>query len=307
MLLYLDDRFADHDTGAHPESPQRIERLNRLLRDTGWTERATCPQWQEASVDSLLEVHDSAYLKHLETLCRQGPAQIEADTCVSRDSWATARRAAGACIDAVLQILDGSDSRAFCGIRPPGHHALPSGPMGFCLLNNVAIAAKAALARGVDRVMIVDWDVHHGNGTQDAFYRDGRVAFFSIHRSPFYPGTGDRDETGSGPGLGWIANTPVPADIGTRDFMDRFRQQMENLADRTKPQLMLISAGFDAHEADPIGSLCLVENDFDQLTRIVRDVADQHCQGRMISLLEGGYHLDHMPQSVLAHLDALAS
>ena len=178
--------------------------------------------------------------------------------------------------------------------------------MGFCLFNNVAIAAHAAISAGVHRVMIIDWDVHHGNGTQDVFYEDGRVAFFSIHRSPFYPGTGKVTETGTRAGLGWIANEPVPEDIALKSFTERFTRGIDALAAKVRPELILLSAGFDAHRSDPVGSLCLADQDFGDLTRIVRNLAISHCDGKIVSLLEGGYHLEHLPMSVNAHLEELA-
>lgn len=307
MLIYRDNVFTQHDTGKHPECVARIERVNAMLEANQWTTRATCPEWEAASRASIEKVHKTVYYDQLKTWCDAAAGRIEADTVVSRGSWEAASRAAGAAIDSVQRVVRGEDARAFCAIRPPGHHALASGPMGFCLFNNVAIAAHAALASGLSRVMIVDWDVHHGNGTQDVFWEDGRVAFFSIHRSPFYPGTGKADETGSRAGLGWIANAPVPADITLDSFLDAFKRGVETLADNVRPELILVSAGFDAHRTDPVGSLCLVDQDFGTLTKIVKEIAATHCQGRIVSLLEGGYHLDHLPMSVSAHLEELAA
>jgi len=303
----MSDVFTQHNTGQHPECIQRITRLNQLLQETGWRERATCPDWQMATMETVLNVHDECYVKQLEDWCRQGAGRIEADTVVSQGSWQAALSAAGAATDAVRRVVSGQSKRAFCAIRPPGHHALPNAAMGFCLLNNVAIAAQAALAEGLDRVMIVDWDVHHGNGTQDTFYKDGRVGFFSIHRSPFYPGTGAPDETGSGEGLGTTCNVPVPMGITTQQFFRKFEDGIQQLAETMRPELVLISAGFDAHPLDPVGGLCLEEPDFATLTQIVQQVADVHAEGRIVSLLEGGYHLDRMPASVLEHLNALDS
>jgi len=276
-----------------------------VLRDQGWPGRSQCADWQPASREQILAVHDVAYVDQLKQWCEAAAGRIEADTVVSRGSWSAALRAAGAAIDATQRVLSGGDRLAFCAIRPPGHHALPKTAMGFCLLNNVAIAAHAALAAGAERVLIVDWDVHHGNGTQDMFYGDGRVAFFSIHRSPFYPGTGARSETGTGRGLGWIRNEPVSADITARDFIDRFTRGLEDMLAKSRPDLILLSAGFDAHRADPVGSLSLMEEDFRTLARLVRQAADAQAHGRVVSLLEGGYHLDHMPTSVVAHLEGL--
>jgi acetoin utilization deacetylase AcuC-like enzyme len=305
MWLYVDDSLAEHQTGQHPECPQRIIRVNELLREGGWVERTTAPTWTAASAEQLQAVHDAAYVERLRNWCAQAAGRIESDTVVSRGSWNAALRAAGAAIDATQRVLRTDNTLAFCAIRPPGHHALPSGPMGFCLFNNVALAAHAALAAGAERVLIIDWDIHHGNGTQDVFYEDGRVGFFSIHRSPFYPGTGAKNETGSGRGLGWIRNEPVPADIAKREFIDRFSRGLEAMLAHCKPDLLLLSAGFDAHRADPVGGLCLLEEDYQTLGKLVRQAADAHTHGRVVSLLEGGYHLDHMPSSVIAHLEGL--
>ncbi len=307
MLLYIDDSLAQHDTGKHPECPDRIVLLNKVLRERGWDKRATCPQWQEATAKQLQAVHEVAYIERLKVWCEQAAGRIESDTVVSQGSWSAALRAAGAAIDAVERVMRGQDKLAFCAIRPPGHHALPKGPMGFCLFNNVAVAAHAAIASGAERVLVVDWDVHHGNGTQDTFYEDGRVGFFSIHRWPFYPGTGTATETGTGKGLGWIRNEPVSADISTPQFMDRFQRGLDDMLAKAKPDLILLSAGFDAHRADPVGGLCLMEEDFQKLGGLMRQAADAHCSGRLVSLLEGGYHLDHMPTSVAAHLEGFCN
>ncbi|MFO0940292.1 MAG: histone deacetylase [Pirellulales bacterium] len=306
MLLYLNDSFSDHDTGNHPECKERIQRLNALLRSTGLIEASTCPDWQPANAESVLRVHAEEYFKKLEQWCQKSAGRVESDTVVSKGSWGAALCAAGAAIDAVRSVISKKDTRAFCAIRPPGHHALVDSPMGFCLLNNVAIAAREALATGLSRVMIVDWDVHHGNGTQDVFYDDGKVGFLSIHRSPFYPGTGDADETGSGAGLGATMNIPVAIGITQKQFFDHFRAGVEKLAERIKPELVLISAGFDAHRLDPVGGLCLEAEDFAQLTQIVADVAKVHSQGRIVSLLEGGYNLEMMPKSAVEHIKALS-
>ncbi len=307
MLLYHHTVFAQHDTGSHPECIARIERVNAMLDKSGWLTRSKCPSWQPASRDSIAKVHTAAYYDQLKSWCEQAAGHIEADTVVSQGSWEAATKAAGAAIDAVERVVKGEDKRAFCAVRPPGHHALAGGPMGFCLFNNVAIAAHAALAAGLHRVMIIDWDVHHGNGTQDVFYEDGRVGFFSIHRSPFYPGTGKVTETGTRAGLGWIANEPVPADIPLKSFSERFTRGIEALATKVRPELILVSAGFDAHRSDPVGSLCLADQDFGDLTRIVKALATSHCDGKIVSLLEGGYHLEHLPMSVNAHLEELAN
>lgn len=305
-LLYLNDSFANHRTGSHPECPARILRLNELLKSNQWDQKASLPQWSPATAAMMTAIHGPVYVEQLKGWDRNDAGQVEADTIVRTGSWDAAALAAGAACDAVDRVSRGEDSRAFCVIRPPGHHALKDAPMGFCLLNNVAIAAKHALqAHGLDRVMIVDWDVHHGNGTQDIFWEDGQVAFFSSHRFPFYPGTGKADETGARAGLGWTKNLPVGGNISRDDFMKRFTAELTQFADKIKPQLILLSAGFDAHVDDPVGGLCLSEPDFAELTKCVSDIAAVHCQGKIVSLLEGGYHLQHMPLSALAHFEML--
>jgi acetoin utilization deacetylase AcuC-like enzyme len=217
-------------------------------------------------------------------------------------------RAAGACAAAVEAVLAGPERTALCLVRPPGHHATPTRSMGFCLFNNVALAAHAARTlHGLDRVLVVDWDVHHGNGTQDVFYADPSVTFFSIHRygRGFYPGTGAAGETGTGPGLGHTINVPVPYGTPRADFRAAFAGGLEKAAARARPQLVLVSAGFDAHARDPIGSLGLETEDFGWLTRQVHDVARTHAGGRLVSCLEGGYDLDALAESVAVHLGQL--
>jgi acetoin utilization deacetylase AcuC-like enzyme len=225
---------------------------------------------------------------------------------VSAASFDVARFAAGAACDAVDRVLRGEDTTALCIARPPGHHALPDRAMGFCLFNNVAIAARVAIdEHGLDRVLVVDWDVHHGNGTQDIFYTDERVGFFSAHRWPFYPGTGASDETGSGQGLGITRNLPLEFGTTRETYRARFRRELESFAATVKPQLVLVSAGFDAHREDPIGSLGLEAEDFGELTRDVLDVAAVHAGGRVVSLLEGGYNPKRLAESVAEHLRGL--
>jgi acetoin utilization deacetylase AcuC-like enzyme len=306
VLLYADPCFLRHETGSHPESADRLRAVYSHLQSTGLMDRFDRGQIRSATLEELLPVHGREYIDHIERWAAAGGGQIEADTVMSPDSFVVACQAAGSAIDAVEHVVGGNYQRALCLIRPPGHHALRDAPMGFCLFNNVAVAARHAIDRlGLSRLLIVDWDVHHGNGTQDAFYSDGHVHFFSSHRSPFYPGTGRAEETGTGAGLGTIFNLPLRFGIARQEFRERFHSMLERAAARARPELILISAGFDAHRADPIGSLGLESEDFSDLTRLVLDCADQYSGGKIVSLLEGGYNLRALAESVQAHVEEL--
>ena len=228
------------------------------------------------------------------------------DTVTSARSYEAAIVAAGAVCDAVERVVHGEDLHALCLVRPPGHHALATQSMGFCLLNHVALAARMAIRElDLDRVLIVDWDVHHGNGTQAIFWDDAQVGYFSIHRWPFYPGTGRANETGSGRGLGTVRNLPVEMGITRKDYLKLFTRELSDFAAVIKPQLVLISAGFDSHSADPIGSLGLETEDFVDLTTAVCQIAAVHAGGRLVSVLEGGYNPPILAECVEAHLREL--
>jgi acetoin utilization deacetylase AcuC-like enzyme len=303
MLLYSDPLFLEHKTGGHPERPQRLVQIVRQLERTGLDQQCVRPKWSPVSHERLARVHDLGYAANVEHFAHLGGGRIEADTVMSGASYDVALLAAGAVCDAVDRVLRGEDRQALCLVRPPGHHALQASAMGFCLFNSVAIAARAAVADGgLDRVLIVDWDVHHGNGTQDAFYADEQVGFLSIHRWPFYPGTGDEDETGTAAGLGFTSNLPVAFGTPREVYLDHFRRELEKFSERVRPQLVLISAGFDAHREDPIGSLELEIEDFAVLTRYVLDVAAVHAGGRVVSVLEGGYNTGILAGCVETHL-----
>jgi len=302
-LLYLSDRFLDHETGRHPERAERIRQVSRHLERTGLADRCRRAPWSEASIDQIARVHERPYIDEVARFAAAGGGRIEADTVISTASFDVARLAAGAAVDAVTRVVKEDDRRALCLVRPPGHHALPNQAMGFCLFSNVAIGARVATDElGLDRVLVVDWDVHHGNGTQDIFWTDPRVGFFSIHRWPFYPGTGDWDETGSGPGLGGTLNLPVTFGTPRHEYVERFTTRLQDFADKLRPQLVLISAGFDAHRDDPVGSLDLETEDFQPLTRAVCEIADAHAGGRVVSVLEGGYNTSALAGSVEVHL-----
>jgi acetoin utilization deacetylase AcuC-like enzyme len=305
-ILFKDDGFLDHRTGEHPECPDRLRSIHQRLETEGLLSRFAAGTIRSATLPELMRVHAKEHVQAIEAFARTGGGRIEADTVLSPQSFDVACRAAGTAIEAVDRVLSGEHEQAACLIRPPGHHALPSAPMGFCLFNNVSIAARHAQeVHGLDRVLIVDWDVHHGNGTQDVFFEDEQVTFFSAHRWPFYPGTGSKSETGQGAGLGTTFNLPLPFGISRKDYREAFHNVLNEAASRCKPQLILLSAGFDAHRADPVGSLGLESEDFGPLTQLLMDAADQYCQGRLISLLEGGYNLNALAESVAVHLETL--
>jgi acetoin utilization deacetylase AcuC-like enzyme len=306
-LLFTDSLFLEHHTGAHPESPERLRYLHEFLKRQAVSARFRPGGIKPAQTAQLELVHDPAYIDAVRRYADAGGGRIEDDTVLSSRSFEVACLAAGAALSAVDAVLQQRNSRALCLVRPPGHHALPRAAMGFCLFNNVALAASHALKQyNLNRILVVDFDVHHGNGTQDAFYRDSQVYFFSVHRSPFYPGTGAAHETGSGPGLGTKFNLPVRFGTPRQTYREQFQTALEEAASRARPELLLISAGFDAHRADPVGSLGLETEDFEPLTRLLVEVANQYCQGRIVSVLEGGYNVHALAESVQVHMEALA-
>ncbi len=302
-LLYSDPVFLKHETGRHPERAERLRRVTARLAETGLAGRCRRPEWEPISTEGLARIHEPHYAAEVAAFAERGGGHIEADTVVSPASYDVALRAAGAVCDATQRVVAGEDRQALCLVRPPGHHALRAGAMGFCLFNNIALGARTAIAElKLDHVMVVDWDVHHGNGTQDAFWTDEQVGFLSIHRWPFYPGTGRADETGGGAALGTTMNLPIEMGTSRKAYIDKFRGALEDFATRIKPQLVFVSAGFDSHREDPIGSLGLETEDFVSLTQIVLDVADAFAGGKIVSVLEGGYNTSVLADSVELHL-----
>ncbi len=302
---FLADPIAkQHDTGpGHPEQPARWDAAVRGLGTNPLTDVAP----RSATEDELALCHTRPYIAIARRdVERRATVLSTGDTDLSPQSFDVALRAAGTCLNAVDLVMRGDARNAFCIVRPPGHHASAARGMGFCLFNNIAIAARYAQSRyAVDRVAIVDWDVHHGNGTQDIFYEDGSVFFFSTHQSPWYPGTGDTRETGKGAGKGQTLNCPFPAGAGRDQILGAFRDRFAEKMDEFRPDLVLISAGFDSRLADPLGRFTLTDADFADLTTLVLEVADKHSGGRLISVLEGGYNLAGLTRAVAAHTQSL--
>ena len=305
-LLYTDGRFLDHETGTHRERPERLKAISAELARTGLAARCKGAATRVATVDELAQIHGVMYVGRVADYAKAGGGWIESDTFVSPKSYEVACRAAGTSLAAVDAVMKGPDKTALCLIRPPGHHALAHDAMGFCLFNNIALAADHAVKQHqLERVLVIDWDVHHGNGTQDIFYERDDVWFLSAHRFPFYPGTGKKDETGTGKGLATKFNLPVAFGTSRKDYLAQFESLLTDAASKCKPQLILISAGFDAHAEDPIGSLGLQTEDFETLTKLVHQVAKTYCNGRVVSCLEGGYNVDRLAESVACHLRTL--
>ncbi len=296
--------FLEHDTGrGHPESAERLVAINERLKADGLWERLVRPEPAPASTETIALVHDPAYIELVRREIRSGARELSTgDTMVCEATWRASILAAGAATDAVDLVFSGKAKNAFCAARPPGHHSRPKrGGMGFCVFNNIAIAARHAReVHGIGRVLIVDWDVHHGNGTQDAFWTDGSVCQFHTQQRGVYPGTGWADERGEGPAEGLVMNYPLVAGSGPDVFELLYREDLIPAARHFRPDLILVSAGYDSHKDDPLGGLALDEAGYARLTEIVLGLADDLCSGRLVMVLEGGYNLDALAGSVSA-------
>jgi acetoin utilization deacetylase AcuC-like enzyme len=292
---------------GHPESPERLRAILARLQTSGVLNRLERIEPAAAADQWITAVHAASYVAQLKAAAPQrGRVYLDPDTSMSSGSLPAAYLAAGGALTAVDAILEGRVNNAFCAVRPPGHHAEQARAMGFCLFNNVAIATRYLQRRhGVGRVLIVDWDVHHGNGTQHTFYEDPSVLFFSTHQFPYYPGTGRPSEEGDGKGRGTTINVPMPPGQGDEEYREVFERILVPAADAFKPQWIVVSAGFDAHRDDPLAGMALTDNGYATLTAIVTSIARRHCQGRVLSCLEGGYHLPALSSSVERHLLAL--
>jgi acetoin utilization deacetylase AcuC-like enzyme len=303
-----DKAYLEHDTGpGHPERPERLTAIVAHLEKTGLMDSLTRVEAAPARTEWLVQVHDPEYIAEVEQACKEGKPWLHStDTPISTQSYQVALLAAGGVLSAVDAVMEGSIRNAFCAIRPPGHHALKDKAMGFCLFNNVAIATRYVQKKhALARVLIVDWDVHHGNGTQATFYEDPSVLYFSIHQYPYYPGTGAQTDTGAGPGQGYTLNAPLPAGSGDEEYVRVFKEVLRPKALEFHPDFVFVSAGFDAHEADPLASMKVTAEGYGALTRIVRSIAAECCDGRLVSVLEGGYDAEALGKSVEAHIRAL--
>lgn len=299
--LILDERFLEHrEPRGHPERAERLLAVGKALHDGGLVDRARRVEARLVTDEEIHRIHERNFVEHLSAALAAGSGHLDPDTFFSPGSWAAARLAAGGVVDLAMAARAGEIRAGAAFVRPPGHHAEATRAMGFCLLNNVAIAAAALRAAGVDRVAIVDWDVHHGNGTQHSFYRDKSVLYVSLHQFPYYPGTGAADEIGQDEGIGYTVNVPYAPGMGDAEYLFAFKEVVLPVLRQFAPEVVLVSAGFDAHARDPLGGMDLTEEGFRSMTRHLLSL------GRpVVAVLEGGYDLIGLSRSSVAMMDSL--
>ena len=294
--LLADERYLRHETGAHVETPVRLRAIYDMLDREGLRDRMVNIDSRLAEIEELALNHSVSYIDMLKSM---GAGRLDADTVLSERSYETALLAVGGCLNLVDAIMQGEISAGLALVRPPGHHAETGMGMGFCLFNNIAIAARHLLKRHkLKRIAILDWDLHHGNGTQHSFYGDKEVLYMSIHQSPCYPGTGMLGETGEGEGVGFTLNLPIPAGVGDSGYIKSFEELFIPAMTAYRPDIILVSAGFDSHSFDPLGGMEVSAGGFGEMTSLLIDAADELCRGKVAFFLEGGYSLDGLQESV---------
>jgi len=294
-----DPIYLEHNLPGHPEGRERLVRIMGLLKEKGLLKRLKPIEASPIPMEVLERVHSPDYIERVRLMAERGGGHLDLDTYMNASSYEAALKAAGGLVNLVKAILADEVNNGFALVRPPGHHAVRDRGMGFCIFNNVAVAARFALEEGIERILIADFDVHHGNGTQDAFYNDPHVLYFSTHQYPYYPGTGHWSEIGEGEGRGYNVNVPLSAGVGDKGYRRIFEELLYPLAERYRPQLILVSAGYDAHWADPLAGMKLSITGYAHLTRVLKAMAEDFCGGKIAFTLEGGYHLEVLAYSVL--------